>query len=205
MQATQLRIDDSDLIADVLSFWLGRPAEDAEALNAKFMRWYQGGETMDAQVRQRYSALIERALRGELEHWRMSKSGRLALIVMLDQFTRNIYRATPRAYAGDARALELALEVLRDGSYETYSQEEQLFVSMPLVHAEDYELLTRAVGLAAQLALSAAEPLQPSWARGYERVKHYRSIIARFGRFPHRNGILGRVSTPAELTFLAES
>jgi len=124
MQATLMKTDDSDLIADVLSFWLGQPADDAEALNAKFMRWYQGGETVDAQIRQRYASLIDRALSGELLHWRSSKSGRLALIVMLDQFTRNIYRGTPRAYAGDARALELALEMLRDGSYEACSQEE---------------------------------------------------------------------------------
>lgn len=187
---------------DILSFWLTAPAHDAGTLMLKFRRWYQGGLDLDAEIAGRFGHLIERALSGALDGWRSSVQGRLALIILLDQWTRNVFRDTPRAYAGDAAARAIALSMLDDGSYETCEQEAKLFVSMPLVHAEDLPMLDRAKELAQKLVVTAPEPLEAAWQIGYERVAHYRSVIARFGRYPHRNVILGRVSTDAELRFL---
>ena len=157
-----------------------------------------------AELRERFGALVEAALAGQLEHWRATWRGRLALILLLDQLTRNVFRGTPRAYSGDRAALALALEALDDGSFGAHSQDEQLFVMMPLVHAEDLGLQERAVELARGLLERAPEALRETWQTGYARTQHYRAVIARFGRFPQRNAILGRPSTSEELAFLEE-
>lgn len=203
MQAVILN-HDSLAIEDVLYFWFGTPVQQAAEQLEKFRRWYLGSAELDAEIQERFGALIEAALAGQLEHWRASWRGRLALILLLDQFTRNVFRGTPRAYSGDRAALALALEALDDGSWLAHSQEEQLFVMMPLVHAEDLTLQERAVELASGLLERSPPALRDPWHRGYARTQHYRSVIARFGRFPQRNAILARESTSEELAFLAE-
>jgi uncharacterized protein (DUF924 family) len=191
-------------VADLLSFWIGEPVDSAPQLLAKYRRWYEGGPELDEAIRTRYGALVEAALGGELDFWRGSVSGRLALLILLDQFTRNIYRGTPRAYAGDAAALALALDTVDQGMHRAYSLEERLFVLMPMVHAESVEMLARAVQLADAMVAEAPAALRETWAFGAQRVRRYHSLIARFGRFPGRNVILGRVSSTAELAYLAE-
>lgn len=191
-------------IADLLSFWIGEPAQTAPQLLAKYQRWYQGGPQLDQEIRQRYGALIEAAIAGELGSWRSSVSGRLALLILLDQFTRNVYRGEARAFSGDAAALELALDSIDRGAHYSYSLEERLFVLMPLVHAESVELLSRAVPLADEMASDAVPELREPWAFGAQRVRKYHALIGRFGRYPGRNAALGRTSTAAELAYLAE-
>lgn len=177
--------------------------QHAEQQLEKFRRWYLGGAELDAEIRERFGALVAAALDGQLRHWRATPRGRLALILLLDQFTRNIFRGTPRAYAGDPAALALAREALaEEGS--ASSLEERLFMLMPLVHAEDLALQSQAVELARQLLERAPAALSEPWQRGYARTQHYRSVIERFGRFPQRNAILGRPSSAQELAFLAE-
>jgi uncharacterized protein (DUF924 family) len=131
-------------------------------------------------------------------------SGRLALLVLLDQFTRNIYRGTARAYSGDPAALTLAIDTIDTGGHRSYSLEERLFVIMPLVHAENVAILSRAVQLADEMASDAPSELREPWVFGAQRVRKYHAIIARFGRFPARNAALGRRSSAAELAHLAE-
>jgi uncharacterized protein (DUF924 family) len=190
-------------IEDVLSFWLGAPATTGPRLMEKFRRWYQGGPALDLEIDTRFGGLVERALDGGLEHWAESRRGRLALVILLDQWTRNLYRGSPRTYAGDVRALELALRMLELGDLAALSEEEQLFAIMPLVHAEDLAMQDQGVVLAERIAGRASLPeLEAAWAVGAARTRHYRSIIAQFGRFPHRNAVLGRRSTPEELAFL---
>lgn len=129
---------------------------------------------------------------------------RLETIILLDQFPRHVYRGTPRIYAGDRLALSLSNDGIERGMHETLFPEARMFFAMPLSHAEDLDHQRRAVALAEALAKSAPEPLRPSLAAGARRAAHYREVIARFGRFPARNAILGRRSTPAEIAYLED-
>ncbi len=192
------------IIADLHSFWIGEPAETAPQLLAKYQRWYQGGPELDQAIERRYGTLVESALAGGLDSWRRSVSGRLALLILLDQFTRNIYRGTARAYAGDDAALPLALDIVDSGAHRAYSVEERLFVLMPLVHAESVEVLSLAVHLSDEMLNDAPAELREPWAFGAQRVRKYHALIARFDRYPARNAALNRRSTPAELAYLAQ-
>src|SRR5262245_8446619 len=165
-------------------------------------RWYHGGDAEDAAIRERFTETIERALVGDLDAWAETPRGRLALILLLDQMTRSAFRGSPRAFAGDVRAQRLATEMLADGTTRELGFEERLFVYMPLLHAEDAALLDRFNALFPGFL----EPV-PDWAReplgaGIEQGAKYREVIRRFGRFPHRNEVLGRVSTQGEVEFL---
>lgn len=190
-------------IDDVLTFWFGdAPATNAAELGAKIKRWYMGGEVEDIAIRGRFADTIERALAGELDDWATTPRGRLALILVLDQMTRSVFRGTPRAFAGDARAQQLATEMLDAGTARALTFEERHFVHMPLLHAEDAGLLDRYNELFPRTLTGV-----PEWGRallgdGIEQGLKYRDVIARFGRFPHRNQALGRSSTPAEVDFL---
>lgn len=197
-------MNNTESVADLLSFWFGEPAETAPQLLAKYQRWYQGSPQLDQEIRRRYGALVKAAVAGKLDTWRCSVSGRLALLVLLDQFTRNIYRGTPRAYSGDPAALALALDTIDTGAHRSYALEERLFVIMPLVHAESEAMLSRAVLLADEMLNDAPAELREPWAFGAQRVRKYRALIARFGRYPGRNAALGRRSSAAELAYLAE-
>ena len=165
---------------------------------------HQGGPELDQPIQERYGTLVEAAIAGELDAWQRSVSGRLALLILLDQFTRNIYRGTARAYSGDAAALTLALDTIDCGAHRSYSLEERLFVLTPLVHAESVEMLSRAVLLADAMVSEAPAELRESWAFGAQRVRKYHALIERFGRYPGRNAALGRSSSAAELAYLAE-
>ena len=164
-------------------------------------RWFSGGSEMDRDINVRFGALVPRAIAGELSGWADTPRGLIALVIVLDQFPRSIYRNTARAYAGDARACELALSALDAGIDQQLSLEEQLFLLMPLVHSEDLQLQTRACQLTKQLAGRAPEALRPVFELSVGQSEKYRGVIERFGRFPHRNPILGRNSTPEELEF----
>ena len=190
-------------IDDVLTFWFGTaPAADAAGFGARMQRWYLGGPAEDVAIRERFADTIERALAGELDGWADTPRGGVALILVLDQMTRSVFRGTPRSFAGDARAQRIALAMLDAGAVWVLSWEERHFVYMPLVHAEDAALLDRFNAL-----FPRTLPLVPDFARpllgdGIEQGRKYRDLIARFGRFPHRNEALGRASTPEEVEFL---
>jgi uncharacterized protein (DUF924 family) len=189
----------------VLEFWFGAPLQDPEAVVTNMKRWFMGGAEMDGAIRDQFGGLVERALRGELDEWARDIRGRVALILLLDQFPRALFRETPRAYAGDAHAQRLAHEAL-DGSLDTALRyEERLFLVMPLLHAEDLPTLERVVVEMERLEAGAPAELRTLFRGGVEQGKKYRDQVARFGRFPHRNAVLGRESTPEEQAFLAES
>jgi len=189
---------------EILEFWFGAAAHDPAAAGSNMRRWFMGGEAMDYAIRDRFGPLIDRALRGELDEWARDIRSRLALILLLDQFARNIYRDTPQAYAGDEHAQRLANEAL-DGSLDSALRpEERLFLVMPLMHAEDLRAQERLVVEMDRLQLASPPVLRPLFDAGVEQSRKYRDIIARFGRFPHRNAILGRASTPEELEFLRD-
>jgi uncharacterized protein (DUF924 family) len=180
---------------DVLDFWFGAPGAPEHGMAREF--WFSKSDATDAAIRARFGADVEAALAGERAEWAGSPHGALALIVLLDQFTRNIYRDTPRAFAGDGQALAAARRLVAAGHDKALSPHERWFVYMPFEHSEslaDQEESMRLFGALAQ----AGTPDGLVWAR-----KHH-DVIARFGRFPHRNAILGRPSTAEELAFLQQ-
>jgi uncharacterized protein (DUF924 family) len=189
---------------EVLAFWFGEPATTSEEFGRKIRRWFMGGPALDAEIRERFAPLVERALTGELDDWAQTQRGRLALILLLDQFTRSIYRNDPRSFAGDARAQALALEAVERGLEGELTIEERQFLHMPLLHAENLAHQERSVAAVAALVADAPLLYQQFLGMGVEQARKYRDIIARFGRFPHRNAVLGRTSTPEEQQFLVD-
>ena len=177
---------------DVLNFWFGAPGS---VLHGKPRgEWFKKSAEFDAQIRERFLPLYEKAQRGELNNWHESPLTLLALIIVLDQFPRNMFRDTPRAFATDAMALECARRMTdRHWDLRLNSVERQ-FVYLPFEHAEDMDAQRSCMRLFEALG----NPDLVEWAR-----KHF-VIIERFGRFPHRNAILGRASTPAEIEFLKQ-
>jgi uncharacterized protein (DUF924 family) len=188
---------------DLLHFWFGdAPAATAEQVGAKMRRWYMGGPEMDRDVRERFATDVERAVAGELAEWADAPRSRLALILLLDQFTRNMFRDTPRAWATDPLAQRLAVEAFDRGLVDGLNHEERHFFIMPLLHAEDLALQDRAIALMDEHVAKVPAAVRQVFAAGQEQTHKYRAIIARFGRFPHRNRALGRESTVEEREFL---
>lgn len=176
---------DKAAIEEVLRFWFA-PAQ-AE-------RWFKANVAFDREIERRFLGLIETAAAGKLEKWGTTPRGALALCILLDQFPRNIWRGAPRAFAADALARQVAAAALASGHDQALTAEERLFLYLPLEHSEDLADQERCVALMA--TLGDAELL--------DYALRHRDIIARFGRFPHRNAILGRDSTAEELAFLRE-
>jgi uncharacterized protein (DUF924 family) len=165
-------------------------------------RWFGGGEEQDALITQRFGPLVERAQAGGLEAWEAAPLTRLALIVVIDQFSRNVYRGQAKAFAGDARAQKLVLQSLALGDDETLPTVARVFFYMPLMHAENPGLQAECVQRFTQLQASAPPALQEKLQGNLDAALLHRDIIDRFGRFPYRNAVLGRSNTPEELEFL---
>jgi uncharacterized protein (DUF924 family) len=189
------RLQEASDVQQVLNFWFGPLGSETEGQIRP--QWFQKNEAFDAEIGARFGPLLERALAGDLKDWLATALGRLAYIVMLDQFTRNSLRGQPKSFAGDALALPAALALLDSGA--ELDSLQRWFALMPLEHAEDLGAQQRSVREFE--ALAAADP-RLAGALDYAR-KHL-DVIARFGRFPHRNAILGRPSTTEELAYLAQ-
>jgi uncharacterized protein (DUF924 family) len=192
----------------VLDFWFADAAKSAAALAERMKFWF-GMDTaaeiraQDELIRSRFADLVDRALRGELDSWAASPQGRLALILVLDQLPRNIHRGTARAFAGDAAALALTLEGIKSGADRLLDACERVFFCMPLQHAESLAMQEKAVEVFGSLARAADDEQRAFVESCVPYAIVHRDIVRRFGRFPHRNAILGRESTPAERAYLA--
>ena len=189
-----------DAAAAVLDFWFGVDDVPRKA-------WFQRRDAFDAEIRRRFGDTIARALRGELDAaWHADRDGLLAGIVVLDQFTRNAFRGTPRAFDGDAAARVLARRVLDgglDAAPPSWSPLRRQIVLMPLVHAEGLALQEESVRRFRALADEAeGGPHAVTLRDALDYAERHREVIRRFGRFPHRNEILGRASRPEEVEFL---
>ncbi len=190
---------------EVLSYWF--PDEDIfdadrETFGRQMQWWFQGGPEVDSEISERYGEVLEQARRGELDHWAQTPRGRLALIIVLDQFSRNVYRGSPLSYSQDEKALKLALEGIEAGMDRELSAMERIFFWLPLGHSEDLALHERSVLHAKEEAANAPPHLSAEAEFGISQARAAREVIARFGRHPHRNEILGRTSTPEELEYL---
>jgi uncharacterized protein (DUF924 family) len=182
---------------DVLDVWFGPPGSP-DHLQPR-PAWFRKDPAFDAAIAARFGTVIEAALAGGLQDWCATPAGTLALILVLDQFTRNTGRDTPRAFAGDARALMLARALVAAGADRTLAGVQRQFVYLPFEHAESLADQDEAVRLFAQLGRD-----EPALAGLLDWAERHRVIVARFGRFPHRNAALGRVSTPEEIVFLQQ-
>lgn len=180
----------------ILDFWF-LPA-DAAGYDASRTTWFKKDPAFDAQIGERFGALIGQALAGGLQEWDSSAQGALARILLLDQFTRNTLRDTPQAFGGDALALASAQRMVAAGTDRQLLPVQRYFVYMPFMHAEDLALQQRSLALFRQLHAETGE-----FAGALDYAVRHHDIVARFGRFPHRNQLLGRASTAEELGFLS--
>ena len=178
----------------VIAFWFGWPPHEADR-----REWFQKNDAFDAEIRQRFGAWVEEALQGGLTDWNTTPLAALARIVVLDQVTRNIFRGSARALAGDALVLAAAQALVAAGDDRRLTPTQRRFAYLPFEHSEDLAVQAESMRLFG--ALAAEHPAQADmlvWARKHQE------IIERFGRFPHRNAALGRASTAEELAFLQQ-
>jgi len=180
----------------VLDFWFG-PIDETRTV------WFRQSDAFDAEIAQRFGALVEAALRSELSAWQATPQGSLATLLLLDQFTRNIFRGTPRAFAGDAQALALARQLVAAGQDQALPPLRRWFAYLPFEHAEDLAQQDEGVRLFSALAAESPAYAQ-TLASALDYAERHRAVIRRFGRFPHRNEILARASTPEEIEFLKQ-
>lgn len=190
----------------VLAFWLGDAPAATEAAGLKrwVARWFSRDEALDDRIRGDFAGLAEAALRGDLDGWAATPRERLALVILLDQFPRNLYRDSPRAFAGDAKARWLADDAIRLGQDQALAPVERTFFYLPFEHAEDLAAQEQAVALFDALRTDAPPGLSGAFSSFHDYALRHRDVIARFGRFPHRNAVLGRESTDAEREYLAQ-
>ena len=154
--------------------------------------WFRSTEAFDRELAERFGATVEAALAGRLQHWADTPTGALALVIVLDQLPLNIYRGRARAFAGEAKAREIAARAIERGDDTGLNQEQKVFLYLPFMHSENLADQDRAVALFETAGLK----------ENLRYARHHRDIVRRFGRFPHRNAILGRESTPQELKYL---
>lgn len=190
--------------ADVLRFWFGAHPLDEAAMQAMQSLWFRKSDEFDERIRARFAPAVAAALAGRLDSWAARPEGRLALLVLLDQFTRNLFRGQPQSFAGDARALAIALQGIELEHDQAVPPMARLFCYLPLEHAEDAALQARSVALFARLLNEAAPAQRAFFAGTLDFARQHQDVIARFGRFPHRNAALGRASTAQEAAWLAQ-
>lgn len=188
----------------VLDFWFGSPGSAAEIAARQGKLWFAKSEANDRAVSEQFSDTLMAATAGELDHWAHTPSGRLALIIVCDQFPHHIHRGRPQAFATDQRALALALEALAAHEETQLTPIERVFLYLPLEHAESNDLQAWSVSLYEKLAAEAADSERALFADFLKYARSHRDVVARFGRYPHRNAILGRPSTPEEIEFLKQ-
>lgn len=181
---------------EVLDFWFGPPGSPERGRPRK--AWFEKSDAFDALARDRFISTHAAAHSGALDAWRRTPLAALALVIALDQFPRNIFRGDARAFASDARALDVARELVDRGFDAAMLPVERCFAYLPFEHAEDLAAQRRALELFARLGPD------PWSATTLDYARRHHEVIARFGRFPHRNAILGRASTPEELAFLQQ-
>ena len=188
----------------LLDWWFGPGETAAEVAATQQTLWFGKQDNQDAYAREHFGGLVRQALAGELDTWADTAEGWLALILLLDQLPRMIHRDSPWAYAGDAHAQQLVARGLAAGWEQALAPLEQTFVYLVLEHAENLDSQHLAVELFTDLYEQAGEEDQAVFANSLDYARKHQIVIARFGRFPHRNQALGRNSTAEEVSFLLE-
>ena len=187
---------------EILDFWFGKTRGSDYFPQAMVGKWFTKDEKFDEEIRQRFDETLWAATKGELDHWLQSDEGTLAFIILLDQFSRNLYRDQKEEYTQDAQVLKLALKALDDGLDTRLAPIERVFVYLPLEHSEDLNLQHRSVDLFTKLAEEASPSMKPFAENALDYAKRHRDMIKEWGRFPYRNDQIGRETTKEEEEFL---
>ena len=196
---TDIRSADS-----ILEFWFGTDPDDDATAKAQGKLWWAKNPAVDGEIRTRFGATVQAAAFGGCADWAATPRGRLALIILFDQFPRNMHRNSPRAFAYDSEARRLALEGIAARADQALRPIERVFCYLPLEHSEDLAHQDQCVALYVALAAGVPPALRATFAGYVDFAERHRAIIRRFGRFPHRNAALGRTSTAEEIAFLKE-
>lgn len=186
-------------VQSVLTFWFGEPGSPESSYSQRRRLWFLKSEETDETIRQEFMPLYVQAATGELDSWDTDAESCLALLLILDQFPRHMFRDMPRAFATDAKALAIAKYAVNRGMDEALSPVQRLFMYLPIEHSENLEDQHRSVAL-----IETIKNLDADLEDAYDYALRHRDVIQRFGRFPHRNDVLGRESTPEELEFLQQ-
>ena len=186
-------------------YWFGSALQDAAVTARERARlWWSKSPELDNEIRRRFESCVIKAGSGDLDHWASNPQDRLALILLTDQFPRSIYRDSAKAFAFDNKALSLARDGVDLGFDNALRSLEKVFFYLPLEHSELLADQQRSVSLFQKLVDEASSDQKPTFAEYFDFAVRHRDIISRFGRFPHRNEALGRISTPEELSFLQQ-
>ena len=188
---------------EVLAFWFEDAVRSPEALQRRNEVWFRVDPVFDSECTSRFAGLSAEAARGDLADWSETPRGRLALVVLLDQIPRNIHRGSPGAFTHDAKAAAHCVAAIESGQDRTLHPVELVFLYMPLQHAEDLDLQRRSVEQFESLAAAVDDAWRDHFTENVRYAREHHDIVERFGRFPHRNHILGRESTEEELRYLA--
>lgn len=191
-----------DSVEQVLDFWFGSEDASVEVREKRAARWFVRDDAFDAQIRTRFGNLVDAAIGGGLGAWNLSPRGRLALLLLLDQFPRNLYRGSALTFSGDDEAQRTALAGIAGGDDLAIPIRCRAFAYLPLEHAEDLPLQRRCVALFEALAANPEARPTEVYTQYLGYAQRHCDVIQRFGRFPHRNRVLGRISTPEEQAYL---
>jgi uncharacterized protein (DUF924 family) len=197
-----------DEARQVRDFWFGKLPLTAQSLNQRMQLWFPGDiapedlQELDGIIRTRFGSLVERAAKGDLASWADSPRRCLSLVILLDQFPRNIYRRTARAFATDTQALAVTLSGMQSAADGALDVAERIFFYMPLQHSEVLEVQDESVAAYRRLLTEAPQELRSLFEESLQSAEQHRALVERFGRFPHRNRVLGRINTPEETVWL---
>lgn len=189
---------------EVLDYWFGHETDEANIAKEKQALWWGGSAELDEEISRRFAQARAAAIAGQLAEWECSPRGRLALIILVDQFSRNIFRGSTGAFEHDAMARRWCDEGIALGQDRALRGIERVFFYLPLEHSESREIQQRSIEQFEGLAATAPDTQRELFAGYVDFARRHQKIIDRFGRFPHRNAILGRTSTDEELAFLKE-
>ncbi|HVY88232.1 MAG TPA: DUF924 family protein [Hyphomonadaceae bacterium] len=200
-----VRTDIDETAGTILHYWFGYAADRVSALEERTSLWFGGGFELDRVIAGRFGNVVARLASGEARRWaQISPRDRLAAIIALDQFSRNIFRDTAAAFENDALAVQLAREAIAREEDDDLKPVERWFLYMPFMHSESATDQRRSLDKFEELLGEATPELRPHMAGALDFARRHAAIIKKFGRFPHRNAILGRTSTSAERKFLAQ-
>lgn len=189
-------------IKNVLDFWFGHIVEDAEYLASRSALWFGKSEIVDGEIRRRWKSTHAELVRDSAHEWQGTPTGRLAAVIVLDQFSRNMYRGDATAFASDGLALKLVEEGMSAGVDRVLHPVQRSVFYLPLQHSENLSIQRQSVAAYAKLVHDSPRPLKDGFAENLDFAIRHLEIIEKFGRFPHRNAVLGRPSTAAETEFL---
>ena len=192
------------VIETILHFWFGTLTSDQQRPQERSEIWFKKSDATDQAIKAQFESELRQATQGPTAHWEATPRGTLALVILLDQFSRNMYRDDSRSFAQDPQALTLALKGIAAGFDAKLRPVERIFLYMPLMHSEQLAHQKHCIRLFEKLSAEAPQEIQPMAKSSLDFAHRHCEIIEKFGRFPHRNDVLGRESTEEEKIFLQQ-